>query len=139
MTIKDPSGKLARWSIFLQAYEFEIIHRPGKKHTNADCLSRPWNVIETLALELEEVGSLKRESSSRDIDHWEDEPLLHYLETGKFKPGASQKQCKRILEKSKNLVLSNGMLTYHENEQKTGKIKEIPKRPLRGPVLFSMA
>ncbi|RNA34050.1 Retrovirus-related Pol poly from transposon, partial [Brachionus plicatilis] len=57
-----------------------------------------------------------KESSSKDTDFWEDEPLLHYLETGKFKPGASQKQCKRIMEKSKNLTFNDGRLIYHENE-----------------------
>ena len=41
MTINDPTGRLARWSLYLQAYDFEIIHRKGKKHTNVDALSRP--------------------------------------------------------------------------------------------------
>ena len=37
---KDPQGQLARWLESLAQYDFEIIHRPGNKHQNADALSR---------------------------------------------------------------------------------------------------
>ena len=37
---KQPEGQLARWLDFLQQFEFEIEHRPGKLHGNADALSR---------------------------------------------------------------------------------------------------
>jgi hypothetical protein len=35
-----PTGRLARWVMKLQAYDFKIIHRAGKKHSNVDSLSR---------------------------------------------------------------------------------------------------
>jgi hypothetical protein len=38
--IKEPEGQLARWIEQLQEYDFTIIHRPGRKHGNADALSR---------------------------------------------------------------------------------------------------
>ena len=37
---KSPEGQLARWLEKLQEYQFTIIHRPGRKHSNADALSR---------------------------------------------------------------------------------------------------
>ena len=37
---KEPEGQLARWLEQLQEYDFSIIHRPGRKHGNADALSR---------------------------------------------------------------------------------------------------
>ena len=41
MNVKDPEGQMARWLEVIGRYEFEIIHRPGIKHGNADALSRP--------------------------------------------------------------------------------------------------
>ncbi|KAK3708498.1 hypothetical protein QZH41_003116 [Actinostola sp. cb2023] len=37
---KEPEGQLARWIEYLSTFEFDIHHREGKKHQNADALSR---------------------------------------------------------------------------------------------------
>lgn len=37
---KEPEGQMARWIQELCTYEFRVIHRPGKKHSNVDGLSR---------------------------------------------------------------------------------------------------
>ena len=37
---KEPEGQLARWLERLQEFDFGIEHRRGRKHTNADALSR---------------------------------------------------------------------------------------------------
>lgn len=40
MTVRDPSSRLARWNLLLQEYNFEIKHKSGRAHANADALSR---------------------------------------------------------------------------------------------------
>ena len=37
---KEPEGQLARWLEQLQELDFEIVHRRGRSHQNADALSR---------------------------------------------------------------------------------------------------
>ncbi len=37
---KEPEGQLARWLEGLEEYHYDIVHRPGKQHGNADGLSR---------------------------------------------------------------------------------------------------
>lgn len=37
---KEPEGQLASWLEQLQEFDFEIVHRQGKQHVNADALSR---------------------------------------------------------------------------------------------------
>jgi len=38
-TFKQPEGILARWIETLSEYDYEIEHRPGRLHSNADALS----------------------------------------------------------------------------------------------------
>ena len=40
MSFKDPRDQMARWLEVLCQYRFKIVHRSGKKHSNADSLSR---------------------------------------------------------------------------------------------------
>lgn len=57
-TPQSISPRLLRWSLILGAYDYKIIHRPGKKNGNADALSRlplPYN--EALGIHLLELSS----------------------------------------------------------------------------------
>ena len=38
--VTTPNGRMARWVMKLQAYDFDTIHRAGRKHLNVDSLSR---------------------------------------------------------------------------------------------------
>ena len=56
MTVKEPTGRLARWALLLQEFDIEITYRPGKTNQNADCLSRiPVNKIDDHPLSGEPV------------------------------------------------------------------------------------
>ena len=39
-TFKEPVAQVARWIEQMAEYNFDIVHRPGKQHANADALSR---------------------------------------------------------------------------------------------------
>nr|XP_023025486.1 uncharacterized protein LOC111513503 [Leptinotarsa decemlineata] len=53
--IKDPVGRIARWAVRLQQYDFEIIHRKGKEHVVPDALSRSVPCVDAM----ESDGTLK--------------------------------------------------------------------------------
>ncbi len=40
INFREPAGQVARWLQLIGEYDFEIIHRAGKAHQNADSLSR---------------------------------------------------------------------------------------------------
>ena len=39
-SFKEPEGQLARWLERLEEFQFEVVHRKGRAHGNADALSR---------------------------------------------------------------------------------------------------
>ena len=41
MSLRSPSGRLARWALQLQPYNLQIHYTPGKANVVADTLSRP--------------------------------------------------------------------------------------------------
>ena len=80
MNVKDASGRLARWALLLQQYDFEIVHRPGKVHGNADSLSkRPYVTSEFNSLQREDPQVSKtREMQRRDVELSE---IINFLES----------------------------------------------------------
>jgi len=40
LNFRNPEGQVALWLEALQEYDFEVQHRPGRQHGNADALSR---------------------------------------------------------------------------------------------------
>jgi hypothetical protein len=48
-SMQNPSSRLMRWSLLLQEYDFEIVHKKGKEHTNADALTRAPFIQEDLS------------------------------------------------------------------------------------------
>lgn len=49
--LKDPTGRLARWAVRLQQYNFKIIHRKGKEHVVPDTLSRSVPILDSVDTE----------------------------------------------------------------------------------------
>lgn len=58
--LNDPGGKLSRWSLRLQPYDFSIVHRKGSEHLVPDALSRavPIDLI-TISPEITDKWYLK--------------------------------------------------------------------------------
>ena len=55
---KEPEGQLARWLERLQEFNFDIVHRSGSRHQNADALSRwPADPLETEHQQENQVGN----------------------------------------------------------------------------------
>lgn len=67
-------GKISRWVIFLNSFKYVVIYRSGKKHQNADTMSRPY----VLVLELNDQDDISKISL---VDPYENAKLMHFLKT----------------------------------------------------------
>ena len=125
MNITDPTARLARWSIYLQAYEFKIVHRKGTTNGNADALSRP-----VLLCDFKEKLYFGEDISPKCLDPYDDENLWHYLINGKMQNGLSRKQVNRIKRSSKNLNYDpkSKSIFIHDKENELIEIPEPKQR-----------
>lgn len=55
--LKDPQGRLGRWCLKLQGYDFDIVHRKGREHVVPDCLSRAIPECNSLLNEVSDLNS----------------------------------------------------------------------------------
>ena len=124
LSMKNPTGRLARWIIFFQKFDCKIIYRPGKEHGNVDCLSRP--VLAALVANLFEE---KEDESKKILDPLNDECLLHYLKYARHVRGASNKQVKRVENQARKYKLIDNKLYYiRKGDQKSLLIPPILER-----------
>lgn len=86
------SGRIARWMLLLQEYDFEIVHRPGIQHMVADHLSRITigeaaqgipDSFPDASLFMAQVSLDKEIPSKTAFLDWR-EPLVKYLQTGQI-------------------------------------------------------
>ena len=114
MSIKDPAGRLCRWALLIQTYDFVIDYRKGSKHLNADTLSRP--VITNYACFACAVPN-------RDI--YLDEHLLYFVSNGVHPSNSSRAQIKRVEAEAK-LYMKNQSGIWYRKSTKEFKYFKVP-------------
>jgi hypothetical protein len=104
ITVKNHQcARLTRWVLKLAEYEFEIEHKAGRKHVNADCLSRH---VATLRPE--------PETQSKPRDDTEVELTREVVLSEQQKDSYCKKLIKQIkLGQETEIVISDDGLLYH--------------------------
>jgi len=121
--LKDPSGRLARWALRLQEYDITIVHKSGRKHQDADSLSR--NPVEQSDQNETEVAAISQFNLA--FEQLQDPDLARII-TGKISSATSG-------YKGKHYEIVNGILCK-KNYDPSGKkwLPIIPKH-LRKEIL----
>jgi hypothetical protein len=125
ISIRDPTGKLARWSIYLQQYNYEIIHRKGRIHSNVDTLSRRVLTCHT-------VNSTGPYTMA--TDPYNDEAFLHYLQFGRHLQGQSSRKCKNVVDKAKHYKFQDDKLWFRKDVTQNTYL-EVPTRQQRYDII----
>ena len=126
MSVKRPSGRLSRWSLLLQQYDFDIIYRPGKQNGNADALSRRYykeepvlNSLTSCDFPCDTIRTQQRKDSNLA-------DLIDYLETNTL-PGSDSSARSILLDHDNYLLDENGILFHLWKPARRGR-KEIRKQ-----------
>ncbi|GBL79856.1 Transposon Tf2-6 polyprotein [Araneus ventricosus] len=82
MSIKSPSGRLARWALQIQSFNPKIEYTPGKANVLADMLSRPTNLNEDVPCDIFAVSADSPVRKSKDIrqEQLKDEELKKIID-----------------------------------------------------------
>lgn len=127
--LKDPQGRLGRWVLRLQQYDFEIIHRKGKEHVVPDCLSRAVPIINNMTLNEGTNDKWYEKMCERvridplKFKEWRvcDQKLYKYVkgemnevqeEENKWKLVIAKKDRKELLKQSHDNVISGHLGVY---------------------------
>jgi len=103
MTNDKHTGKLVRWALIFQEYEFKVIHRPGITHQNANTMSwRPLTTSEDFSearQDFDQIPKIHVSDASNYLallqcnlvehpimDIWEDLDTLRFLQHGEYLP-----------------------------------------------------
>ncbi|CAL8111754.1 unnamed protein product [Orchesella dallaii] len=116
--LKEPTGRLARWSLELQGFDYDVVYRTGASNRAADALSR------AAALYLIEINSVTVDDIK--LAQTNDEFLggiIHYLQEGTIRAGDNKDQ---ILKRVGDCALTNEglLLRYVANRDKPWECEE---------------
>ena len=118
MQTNKTTGKLARWSLLLQEYDMQVLHKRGVLNTNADCLSRfpkdaplnepplpdwnkgDYNVTPATVFAFMGEQPLEKDEENR-LDIWEDTQVLHFLKNHKYQNNLTPLQKDKVYRRAK--------------------------------------
>jgi hypothetical protein len=127
--VKDPGSRLVRWKLKLQEYDYEIIYKPGKLNSNADCLSRivipESNVLQTTKIGIDSYEDFLKFHRSKLDSNMEkfaelDESLLSRKDNVGLCVSADLEMSEGIASQIKGMI--NNYDSLKENSIKLGDI-----------------
>ena len=118
-TFKHPEGQLARWLQKLEEFSFIVQHRPGRKHGNADSLSRLEDILPVNATQLSDeslCGLTTAEMRDLQLKDETISPVLLAMEAGQRPDNSTLGQysfhTRKLFQLWDQLVVEDGVLLH---------------------------
>jgi len=107
----NPRARLARWLLFMEEFDIDIVHRLRRRHGNVDVLIRAYegmgDVLEDddfLDAAIMSINAKEAPKKYREI--------IQYLDGMRFPDGATKAVRTRIAHKSRNYLMISGQLYF---------------------------
>ncbi len=121
MNMKEPTGRLARWSLALQQYDFDIYHKPGVTHKNADALSRIVATASFNSYSWYKTSVTEEEFKRLQSEDPELGPILQFLKSHKLPEG--EEKARHIAIQSETYFLHQDILYHMANNLKQQRFR----------------
>ena len=142
---KNPEGQMARWLEKLQEYSFEIEHRPGSKHNNADALSRRPNTspVSVTNISTDFVYDKYTGSATDLVTLQQNDPIIGPVirakEQGVQQPSSDEYsgRCIRLFQLWDQLILEQGVLfrQFHDSTHNTVHCQLVVPEAIKDEIL----
>ncbi len=107
----NPRARLARWLLFMEEFDIDIVHRLGRRHGNVDVLIRAYegmgDVLEDDDFLDAAIMSINAEEGPKKYRE-----IIQYLDGMRFPDGATKAVRTRIAHKSRNYSMISGQLYF---------------------------
>ena len=113
----NPSPKIARWILQLEEYDFDIEYREGKRHGNADGMSRLPVEVNTCMLTLESCVTLD-EIREAQLNNAEIAEMIEAVKTGKWMADNSSNLSKHFITIKEELFIDDNILYRQVNDER---------------------
>jgi len=131
---KEPEGQLPRWLEQLEEFDFQIVHRKGNLHSNADALSRLPSHQDAMAVidQVVHVTSLLPAYTTQDLRNCQLEddlvgPFFRAKEAGKQpQSGQGEPSWRKMAQIWDQFLIKDSVLCrYFENVAGTGGVAQL--------------
>lgn len=128
--LKDVGGRLARWLMYLQQFNFQVRYRSGRTHTNADALSRRPPTEPIISVVQHELGKDLGDLRSAQLADPDLAPIITALSSHSALPS-------NIAPSLKHVYLCDGLLcrNFRQSSSSTTRIQFILPASLKKKVL----
>ena len=106
-SVSQPQGRLARWILKLEQYDYEVRYKPGKSIPHADALSRHPAYVAGVQLPVEWSPGEFRKAQEEDRVL---SKVRHYLRLGRPPPDREDTVVKEYCRKKEQIIDGNGIL-----------------------------
>lgn len=117
-SLRDPCGRLGRWALRLQEYDINVVYRSGRKHSDADALSRSPLPADVSHLATTDCSSSSLSATNMCAEHRKDPWIASMIS---FLSGASPARVSRALRRQASHFQLRDELLYHRNYFSDGR------------------